>query len=154
MSTITYLEGDATQPAERPAVIAHICNDIGGWGKGFVVAISRRWPEPEADYRAWHRSGDGFALGRTRLVGVSDGLWVANMVAQRDIRTRGGVPPIRYDALEAALAELHDAAPAEASIHMPRIGCGLAGGTWDRVGALVEDTLVARGRSVHVYDFG
>ncbi|MEV6001124.1 Appr-1-p processing protein, partial [Streptomyces griseomycini] len=24
-------------------VIAHVCNDIGGWGKGFVLAVSRRW---------------------------------------------------------------------------------------------------------------
>jgi hypothetical protein len=31
-------------------LICHICNDLGGWGKGFVLALSRRWegPEPRA----------------------------------------------------------------------------------------------------------
>lgn len=37
---------------------------------------------------------------------------------------------------------------------MPRIGCGLAGGTWDRVEPLVGERLVARGIPVTVYDFG
>ena len=57
MAVITYLKGDATQPqAKGNRIIAHVCNDPGGWGKGFVVAVSKRWPEPEAAYRAWHRN--------------------------------------------------------------------------------------------------
>ncbi|EGJ73150.1 hypothetical protein STTU_0361 [Streptomyces sp. Tu6071] len=44
---ITYVRGDATAPRGRgPRVIAHVCDDRGGWGKGFVLALSRRWPEP------------------------------------------------------------------------------------------------------------
>ncbi len=62
MTPPSYLQGDATSPqAKGPKVIAHICNDLGGWGKGFVVAISRRWPEPEREYRAWHRGRAGNA---------------------------------------------------------------------------------------------
>ncbi|MEU2680946.1 hypothetical protein ABZ638_29070 [Streptomyces sp. NPDC007107] len=41
-----------------------------------------------------------------------------------------------------------------ASVHMPRIGCGLAGGTWARVEPLVTGRLVARGIEVTVYDVG
>ena len=53
---INYLEGDATQPiGNGPKIIVHVCNDIGGWGKGFVVAISKRWKEPEAEYRRWYK---------------------------------------------------------------------------------------------------
>jgi hypothetical protein len=56
MSEITYIRGDATVPSVKGVkVIAHVCNDIGGWRKGFVLGVSRRWPEPEAAYRAWHR---------------------------------------------------------------------------------------------------
>jgi O-acetyl-ADP-ribose deacetylase (regulator of RNase III) len=40
-----------------------------------------------------------------------------------------------------------------ASIHMPRIGCGLAGGTWDEVGRLVQEELADKEIEVHVYDF-
>ncbi|WP_253732040.1 hypothetical protein [Listeria monocytogenes] len=44
MTQITYLKGDATNPmAKGNKIIAHICNDVGGWGKGFVLAISRKW---------------------------------------------------------------------------------------------------------------
>ena len=53
---LRIIRGDATSPqAKGPKIIAHICNDLGGWGKGFVLAISRRWPEPERAYRQWHR---------------------------------------------------------------------------------------------------
>jgi len=32
---IKYIKGDATNPAgEGNKLIVHICNDIGGWGKG------------------------------------------------------------------------------------------------------------------------
>ncbi|MFE3494555.1 hypothetical protein [Streptomyces sp. NPDC059175] len=41
-----------------------------------------------------------------------------------------------------------------ASVHMPRIGCGLAGGRWSRVEPLVVERLVARGVAVTVYDHG
>jgi len=157
MTSIAYLKGDATAPvADGPKVICHICNDVGGWGKGFVVAISKRWPEPEAQYRAWHAQGEsaGFRLGAIQLVDVAPTLKVANMIAQRDIRATGGVPPIRYDALQECLTSLSShAAMLGASVHMPRIGCGLAGGSWDEVEAIITATLVASAVPVHVYDF-
>ena len=40
-----------------------------------------------------------------------------------------------------------------ASVHMPRIGCGLAGGTWDRIEPLIVASLGARGVPVTVYDY-
>ena len=54
---INYLKGDATAPSVRGnKIIAHVCNDLGGWGKGFVLEISKRWEEPEIQYRAWHKN--------------------------------------------------------------------------------------------------
>jgi len=40
-----------------------------------------------------------------------------------------------------------------ASVHMPRIGCGLAGGRWDRIEPLIDTALCQRGVPVTVYDF-
>tara|TARA_R110002111_G_scaffold227346_2_gene288919 strand:+ start:47395 stop:47511 length:117 start_codon:yes stop_codon:yes gene_type:complete len=37
---------------------------------------------------------------------------------------------------------------------MPRIGCGLAGGKWDKVEPLIEQTLRTAGIDVYVYDYG
>ncbi len=70
---INYSTGDATAPdGEGPKIIVHVCNDKGGWGKGFVVAVSKRWPEPEAQYRRWSKEGGEapFALGQVQFVEV------------------------------------------------------------------------------------
>ncbi|MFI9250147.1 macro domain-containing protein [Streptomyces sp. NPDC053069] len=158
MSEITYVRGDATVPSVRGAkVIAHVCNDIGGWGKGFVLALSRRWPEPEAAYRAWHRdrAKNDFALGAVQLVRVEPYVWVANMIGQRGVRRGSKGVPVRYEAIDSALARLAgEVIGLGASVHMPRIGCGLAGGTWSRVEPLITERLAKRGISVTVYDHG
>ncbi|TVZ96609.1 macro domain-containing protein [Streptomyces sp. BK340] len=158
MSEITYVRGDATVPSVKGVkVIAHVCNDIGGWGKGFVLALSRRWPEPEAAYRAWHRdrARNDFGLGAVQLVKVAPHVWVANMVGQRGIGTGSKGVPVRYEAIDTALGRLADEViELGASVHMPRIGCGLAGGKWSRIEPLVTERLVSRGIAVTVYDHG
>lgn len=155
---IIYLKGDATVPQTSGIkIIAHICNDLGGWGKGFVLAISKRWEEPEAEYRLWHRhrAENNFALGAIQLVKVEQYIYVANMIGQRGIKTgRSTGVPIRYEAVEECLEKLaQEAIELEASVHMPRIGCGLAGGKWEKIEPLIKSTLLASGVDVYVYDF-
>ncbi|MBU2664173.1 macro domain-containing protein [Actinoplanes bogorensis] len=157
MKELRIIRGDATSPqAKGPKVIAHVCNDLGGWGRGFVLAISKRWPEPERAFRQWHRerARNDFGLGATQLVQVRPDLWVANMVGQRGIRVaRRGPAPVRYEAVEKGLAAV--AGHAEglgASVHMPRIGCGLAGGRWERIEPLVIAELCVRDIETTVYD--
>lgn len=156
MSSISYLKGDATQPiGAGNKLIVHICNDLGGWGKGFVLALSSRWAAPEREYREWAKSKEGFSLGQVQFVQVEPTLWVANMVAQQGVRPNAqGEPPIRYAAVGEALAKAGDfAASMQASVHMPRIGCGLAGGTWPQIEPLIHDGLIAKNIDVFVYDF-
>src|SRR5690606_171097 len=103
------VEGDATAPiGAGPKIIVHVCNDQGGWGKGFVVAISKRWKAPEREYRAWHRRGSEppFELGQVQVVPVADGLSVANLIGQEGMRAKQGVPPIRYGAIAEGLARV------------------------------------------------
>ena len=158
MATINYLKGDATQPqAKGNRIIAHVCNDLGGWGKGFVLAISKRWPEPEAAYRTWHkdRPKNDFGLGAVQLVQVEPYVWVANMVAQRGMKTGSHGPPIRYEAVRSCLKTLAgEAMKLGASVHMPRIGCGLAGGRWEEIEPIISDELSSQGVEVTVYDLG
>ncbi|MET8646275.1 Appr-1-p processing protein [Streptomyces sp. NPDC004096] len=159
MSEILYVRGDATVPSgEGVKVVAHVCNDIGGWGRGFVKAVSERWPEPEAAYRAWYRAREenDFALGAVQVVRVETDVWVANLIGQRGIRRRGSrAVPVRYEAIDTALAALAPRAlDLGAGVHMPRIGCGLAGGTWSRVEPLISERLLKRGVHVTVYDPG
>jgi O-acetyl-ADP-ribose deacetylase (regulator of RNase III) len=149
------MEGDATMPSQLPAVIVHVCNDVGGWGKGFVLALSRRWPEPERAYRAAFAGSPRPSLGDVQFVEVEPGITVANLIGQRDIRRDvAGRPPIRYEAVRAGLETVsHHALAKRASVHMPRIGCGLAGGTWAEIEPLIQATLVTAGVAVFVYDF-
>jgi len=159
MPEIAYVVGDATDPAgEGPRVIAHVCNDIGAWGAGFVRALSRRWPEPEAQYRrvfkeSMEKWGAFPALDTVFQVKVGEGLYVANMIAQHGTIGRNNPHPLDYEALRKCLRTVGTGALLMgASVHMPRIGCGLAGGTWDRVELLIVEHLVQRGVPVTVYD--
>lgn len=88
-----------------------------------------------------------------QLIQVRADIRVANMVAQRGMRTGSGGPPIRYETLARCLDSVAEHALAHsASVHMPRIGCGLAGGTWERIEPVIEKTLGARGIATTVYD--
>ena len=166
--SITYLKGDATKPAgEGPRFILHVCNDIGLWGAGFVMAVSRRWPDPEERYYYWHASGGGahLPLGFIQPVKVDENLWVINMIAQRGVGTRytgpDRGPPIRYDAVKTCLKKVAKLAldpkyrgPYKSvAIHAPYFGCGLAGGDWDIIEEIIQEVLVEQGLSVTIYEF-
>ena len=152
---IEYVTGDATQPAgDGPRVIVHICNDIGAWGAGFVLALSRRWLQPEARYRAWSQGNEDtpFKLGQVQFVAVEPDLWVANLIGQHNIRRLKGVPPIRYAAVRTGLKRVAEFAQEHgATAHMPRIGAGLAGGDWATIEAIIAEELGSRGIAVTVY---
>jgi len=154
-----FLVGDATAPdtdTTGPGIIIHICNDQGGWGAGFVVALSRKWSAPERAYRKMN----SYTLGDVGFVEVeSQGtLYVANMIAQHGYRSANGQIPLRYDALETCLLKVAEAledgdlGPWEYKVHMPRIGCGLAGGRWEKVEEVIGRTLITRGIDCYVYD--
>lgn len=156
--SIQYLKGDATNPAgDNSRVIVHICNDLGKWGKGFVLAISKRWSKPEQVYKDSFKQEPKPSLGDTQFVQVEESLTVANIIGQHGVRSprnKTAPAPIRYDAVEQGLTAVASfAVDRGASVHMPRIGCGLAGGKWEEIELIIERTLVAKGVDVFVYDF-
>ena len=144
---------------------------MGAWGRGFVLALSRRGSQPERAYRAWHRNHETpvivnladttisvpvtFALGEAQLVAVEpQGLYVANIIGQEGVRRDGRErSPVRYDAIRLGLERVRFfAIELGASVHMPRIGAGLAGGRWNVVEAIVRDELATHDISVTIYD--
>lgn len=77
------------------------------------------------------------------------------MVGQRGMKTGSKGPPVRYEAIDTCLQLVaQKALELSASVHMPRIGCGLAGGKWDKIEPLIEKNLCDAAIDVYVYDFG
>lgn len=157
MAKISYLIGDATDPKEIAGIkiIAHICNNRGAWGAGFVLALSNRWSGPEGLYRKRYKER-GLALGEVQLIQVESDIFVANMIAQElgYTQDKNGrfIPPIRYEALKECLIFVSMVADAMgASVVAPRFGAGLAGGDWNEVENVIN--IAFHGIDVPIYIF-
>lgn len=136
---IKYVIGDATKPQDngKPRIIAHVTNNKGGWGAGFVVAISRKWEKPENEYRKY-----GQTLGDVQIVSVDKDLYVANMCAQDGFVSMDRPVALSYTYLVLCLLELRVQARATAAtIHMPRIGAGLGGGSWPVIEQIINECI-------------
>ena len=152
---ITYLKGDATNPRGTGLrILAHIVSNRGlVWGAGFGRAVRKKWPKVQDEFAKWAVGHHGdFHLGNIHVSRVDDSLFVAHLVARHGVGP-SKTPRVRYGAIENCLRKLADFALAQnATVHMPRIGTGEAGGSWDIVGEIVEDTLCQRQIDVTVYD--
>jgi O-acetyl-ADP-ribose deacetylase (regulator of RNase III) len=151
--TIKYLKGDATQPVSQDQgthIVAHVVNNKGAWGAGFTAALVK-WPEAQDSYEMWVKNG--LSLGKTlgRPVRTTENIIVFHMCAQEGLRSKQNPIPLQYGALEVCLTTLGKVARGMgASVHMPRIGCGLGGASWGRIEPLIEERL--KGVDVFVYD--
>lgn len=153
---IIFLKGDATRPTVNgKKIVAHIVNDATpNWGgHGFAQAVKRNWPVAQEAFRKWVQENPGrLSLGSLHIVDVDSETAIASMVCQRGY---GSSPKtrLRYFALETCLRHLNQiAAERSASIHMPRIGSGQAGGSWFLVQELLTDVLLSEKAPVFVYD--
>lgn len=165
---IQYVKGDATDPVGYGyKILVHCCNDIGAWGAGFVLAVSKKWPNVKKEYddlAYLHKYQKGTNCGTIDLGMVqfvlaehnkSHNLQVANLIGQRGVAVpvMGRRPPICYDAIDIGLEKVaKEAERIFATVHMPRMGCGLAGGDWRVIEALIHKNLTDNDIPVFVYD--
>ena len=150
---INYIKGDATNPQGlKPWLIVHICNNKGGWGKGFSGALSKIWPSAESEYRKWHSGGDNFRLGEVQFVYPKDSIIIANMLAQDGYKSEHNPTPVSYTDLISCLMKISKKYKYH-NIHMPKIGCGLGGGDWNVIQKAINLILVNKGISVTVYEY-
>lgn len=151
-SFLEFVRGDATEPRRRPAIIAQVVNNRARtWGgAGFAVAVRRKWPGVHDDFREW--ATRGLPLGDVRLTSAAERVFVASMVAQSGYGPSKH-PRIRYAALRRALGTVTQTAlDKNATVHMPRVGTGEAGGAWPIIEELIREECTLRGVSVTVYD--
>lgn len=156
--TLTYLKGDVTEPITmygKHRYIIHCCNDVGAWGSGVVLAISKKWPEPEQQYREWSKKKKTFKLGQCQFVLVDKDITVVNMIGQHGIGMRSGTPPIRYGSILECLSTVRNTilVNGEGSVHCPKFGAGLAGGNWKIIEEFLQHDICKFGINVYVYEY-
>ena len=147
--------GTALSPRGRgKKLIVQVVNDkTPNWGgKGFATALRSKIPHAQEDFQDWVSDNrKNLKLGNFRLTWVEDSLGVFSMIAQKGYGS-SEKPRIRYAALEACLYELGQVAKKlEASVHMPKIGTGYAGGNWKIIEELIVEKLCNLGVSVTIY---
>lgn len=155
---IHYIKGDATNPVgDGFKVICHVCNNVGAWGRGFVMALSKKWPQLKTDYLVFIHSCKLLkqeTLGEVQFLGVGNNICVCNMIAQHGLISSDNPHPIKYEYLDKCLEKVgfyYNTTNTPVSIHMPRIGCGLAGGKWELIKPIIQKNL--NHLEVFVYDF-
>lgn len=144
---ITYIKGNLFDHIKKDEtnIILHICNDRGGWGSGFVMAINKYLGvKPMNSYRSLKH----YNLGEIDIVEVSPTVYVINMIAQS---TPGGTsftinnktiycPPFRPDSFRECLYRvLEKYQNQKVNIISPLMGCGLAGSNKKTVFDIVND---------------
>lgn len=139
--------------------ICHQVNCQGVMGSGIAKQIKERWPEVYEKYRREyemhlrHNRNPEYQLGNIDMIRVNDDKnCVINMYSQRSYGY-DGKRYTSYDAFANALELIKAYTLNDATIGFPKnIGCGLGGGSWEVVSALIEDIL-GKEYEVYIYEY-
>lgn len=151
-NAINYVVGNALEPVgDGIKIIAHCMNNVGAHEAGFALALAKKWPTARGAYKVAYKTG-AVNPGECVPCFVTPEICVVAMIGQDGL----GPKSLRHNWLGAALHNVAvNAVKFNASVHMPRIGCGLAGGKWENVEPLILsafNTPEARKVQVTVYD--
>lgn len=152
---IRYVHGNVLEPlGSENKIICQLVNDRAiKWGGGVAKKFARKFPNSEMEFTTTLLDLKPLdRLGRAIFVRIGERELLASIIAQE------GFGPsmfsrLRYSALQSGLRLIaNKAKELGASIHMPRIGTGAAGGDWGVIEEILEDELVRLGIVVVVYD--
>ena len=124
--------------------IAHGCNARGVMGSGVALAVKRKYPGAYEDYMTEYNKA-GLKLGMVYPYMPSTELVIWNAITQE-----GFGQPTRncsYDAIQTCFEDINHAVGQTGEIgvvkeiHIPFIGAGLGGGSWNIIKAIIEDTV-------------
>jgi hypothetical protein len=162
---IKNVVGDATDPQtthdREISIISHCCNNENKWGSGFVLALNKKWKEPERVYRIFcGNSRNSPLLGKVCYAKISDKLVVANMIGQDGTISSDNPKPIKYRHLANCMAKvagyiemIKTQTSNTVAIHSPMFGSLRAGGDWNIILELIKEIWVENGIDVVIYKF-
>lgn len=131
--------------------IAHGVNCQNKMGSGVAKVLFDKWPIVKESYHEHIEKQkslnftDISLLGTVQVCSHGDGVWIWNCFTQR-YYGYDGKKYISYDAIYECFKAMVKSGIKEIAI--PKIGCGLAGGNWEIVKALIND---ATGDELDVY---
>jgi len=125
--------------------IVHGCNSLGAMGSGVALAIRNMYPGAYESYRATF-DNEGLEMGWAYPYCPTPELVIWNAITQ-EFYGSDGRRYVSYDAVQYAFKEINEAilhpdgpASIPQEIHIPFIGSGLGGGSWEIIKAIIEDT--------------
>ena len=152
---IRILHGNILEPrGVGPRILCQLVNDRATrWGGGVARKMANRFPEAESAFtQSFLKIPRDRRLSNVVFSKARDDITIASMIAQEGFG-RSLFPRIRYAALTQCLGTVAShALELGASIHMPKIGTGAAGGSWATIEDMIDDSMVRAGLSVTVYD--
>jgi hypothetical protein len=154
--SISYVAGDATTPrGSGPRLIAHVVNNQASrWAPHSLAGqLAQTYPHAAFLFSTWVLDDPTrLHLGNVHFADVpGQDLTVASMVAQHGYGPSAEMR-LSYEALGSCLRTVAEqAARLGASVHLPRIGTGQAGGRWPVVRELIDRTLCRHHIPVTVY---
>jgi len=152
---LKFVRGDASEPfgADKKLLLQLVNDQASVWGGGFAKQARKKWPRAQAEFRQWAFGRGNLKLGNFHLAQVRDDLALASLVCQHGFGKATQGPRVRYASLFSALCRIAEIALEwNASVHMPRIGTGEAGGSWNIIEGMIREALISKGVDVTVYD--
>ena len=120
-------------------IIAHGCNCQGAMGSGVARIVRNKYPNVYQEY-VDKAVNEGLELGTVQFIDVSDDgtQFIANCMTQDMYGTDRR--QVDYEAVYTCFEALREFALAHGirDVAMPQIGCGLAGGDWKIVLAILK----------------
>lgn len=156
MGQMKFVKGDVTKlRGSGPRILAHIVNDkTPNWGAGVGRAVQVKWPEIHGAFKSWVlKTPRALSLGNVFHSDILDEqVSVFQMICQHGY-VQTGKTLVRYAPLKQCLEKLAAfAEQSKATIHMPKIGTGYAGGSWQFIQQMIDEVLCSKGLSVTIYE--
>jgi O-acetyl-ADP-ribose deacetylase (regulator of RNase III) len=152
---VNFLHGDVLKPnGLGKKVVCQLVNDQARvWGGGVARATAEEFPSAQQQFSKWLlQIPKRERLGQVHFAETGTDICIASLVAQEGYGP-SLYPRIRYAPLEKCFSMVaRFSLDHKAAVHLPRIGAGQSGGSWDTVEEIIRDTLVAQGVSVTIYD--
>lgn len=143
--TIEQRKGDVLNVVD--GIIVHGCNCKGMFGAGIALQIKRRFPYAYAAYKQIEVE-DGLSMGCLSYAEVAPGKFIVNACTQDDFGTDRR--QVNYEAVAVCFEKVSELAldiqverklAVPPTVYFPQIGAGLAGGNWEIISKIIEESV-------------